>query len=231
MACSSPDRLIICENGAKDHAVGLSCETSRRCPPVLPDNPVRSRELKTELFVGWTSGSVRGEIGRTRRSILHGTHAYRPHLRPPNGLPGGRLFGHEETAEFDGIATIDAIDAALTPPCGHQTDRIGNGRQLVQRLAAGDRWEVVFNIAEGMYGPAREAQVPAILDLYEIPYTFSDPLITALCLHKGMTKPCVARCRGAHAPTSPSWSIADVERGSAVSPFRQAGRRRHRQGN
>jgi D-alanine-D-alanine ligase len=46
----------------------------------------------------------------------------------------------------------------------------------------------VFNIAEGMYGFGREAQVPALLDAYGIPYTFSDPLVLALALHKGMTK-------------------------------------------
>ena len=35
---------------------------------------------------------------------------------------------------------------------------------------------------------AREAQVPALLDAYEIAYTFSDPLVMSLTLHKGMTK-------------------------------------------
>lgn len=30
--------------------------------------------------------------------------------------------------------------------------------------------------------------VPTILDLYNIPYTFSDPLTLSLCLHKGMAK-------------------------------------------
>src|SRR5215469_6126732 len=116
-------------------------------------------------------------------------------------------YSEEETAEFDGIATIDAIDAALTK-CGHQTDRIGNGRQLVERLAAGDRWDLVFNIAEGLHGFAREAQVPAILDLYEIPYTFSDPLVLALCLHKGLTKVAVAR---AGVPTTPFALVEKIE--------------------
>jgi D-alanine-D-alanine ligase len=37
-------------------------------------------------------------------------------------------------------------------------------------------------------GFGREAQVPALLDAYEIPYTFSDPLVLSLTLHKGMTK-------------------------------------------
>jgi len=47
---------------------------------------------------------------------------------------------------------------------------------------------LVFNIAEGLKGFGREAQVPALLDAYDIPYTFSDPLILSLTLHKGMTK-------------------------------------------
>ncbi|MBN2125108.1 MAG: D-alanine--D-alanine ligase, partial [Deltaproteobacteria bacterium] len=50
------------------------------------------------------------------------------------------------------------------------------------------RWDLVFNIAEGVRGFGREAQVPALLDAYEIPYTFSDPLVLSLTLHKGMTK-------------------------------------------
>ncbi|MDA8138922.1 MAG: D-alanine--D-alanine ligase [Desulfobacteraceae bacterium] len=96
-------------------------------------------------------------------------------------------YGEIETAEFDRDDTITAIEAALAD-LGYATDRIGHGRHLIQRLAAGDRWDLVFNIAEGMYGIGREAQVPAILDLYNIPYTFSDPLVMTLTLHKGMTK-------------------------------------------
>jgi D-alanine-D-alanine ligase len=47
---------------------------------------------------------------------------------------------------------------------------------------------MVFNIAEGLKGFGREAQVPALLDAYDIPYTFSDALVLSLTLHKGMTK-------------------------------------------
>jgi D-alanine-D-alanine ligase len=96
-------------------------------------------------------------------------------------------YGDEETAEFDRPETVDAIHAALVE-LGHQPDRIGSGRQLVNRLAAGDRWELVFNIAEGLHGMAREAQVPALLEMYDIPCTCSDPLVLALTLHKGLTK-------------------------------------------
>jgi D-alanine-D-alanine ligase len=96
-------------------------------------------------------------------------------------------FGDEETAEFDRIDTIEAIESTLHG-LGFETDRIGNIRSLAKRLASGDRWDMVFNIAEGLKGFGREAQVPALLDAYEIPYTFSDVLVLALTLHKGMTK-------------------------------------------
>lgn len=100
-------------------------------------------------------------------------------------------YSPEETAEFDQPATIEGIESALQE-LGHETDRIGHVRQLVDRLAAGDRWDLVFNICEGLYGRAREAQVPALLDAYDIPYTFSDPLVLALSLDKGLTKTVVS---------------------------------------
>jgi D-alanine-D-alanine ligase len=96
-------------------------------------------------------------------------------------------YGEEETAEFDREDTIAAIEGTLQE-LGYDTDRIGHARELMKRLAAGDRWDLVFNIAEGLYGFGREALVPALLDAYKIPYTFSDPLVLALTLHKGMTK-------------------------------------------
>ncbi|MDD4451197.1 MAG: D-alanine--D-alanine ligase, partial [Sphaerochaeta sp.] len=58
----------------------------------------------------------------------------------------------ESVAECDSIVTIDAIDAALQK-LGHQTVRIGNVKALVARLAEGRRWDLVFNIAEGLFGP------------------------------------------------------------------------------
>lgn len=96
-------------------------------------------------------------------------------------------YGEEETAEFDRSDTIEAIERTLQD-LGFQTDRIGNISNLISRLVAGDRWDLVFNIAEGLRGFGREAQVPAILDAYGIPYTFSDALVLALTLHKALTK-------------------------------------------
>lgn len=96
-------------------------------------------------------------------------------------------YSEEATAEFDREETVDGIESALQR-LGHATERIGHIRRLVERLAEGRRWDLVFNIAEGLNGIGREAQVPALLDAYGIPYTFSDPLVMSLTLHKGMTK-------------------------------------------
>jgi len=96
-------------------------------------------------------------------------------------------YGHEETAEFDLLDTIEAIERVIFD-CGFKSYRIGNIKALAKRLVAAERWDLVFNIAEGLHGFGREAQIPALLDAYKIPYTFSGPLGHALTLHKGMTK-------------------------------------------
>ncbi len=115
-------------------------------------------------------------------------------------------YGPEETAEFDKPDTIDGIEKALQD-LGHETRRIGHIKSLVGRLAAGERWDMVFNICEGMFGTGREAQVPALLDAYEIPYTFSGPLVLALTLDKGMTKTLV---RSFGVPT-PDFAVVTAE--------------------
>jgi D-alanine-D-alanine ligase len=107
-------------------------------------------------------------------------------------------LGEEETAEFDAEDTIAAVCDALTE-LGYQPERIGSIKPLTQALANGARWDAVFNICEGLKGLAREAQVPALLEAYGIPYVFSDPLTLALTLDKAMTKRVV---RDAGIPTA-----------------------------
>lgn len=96
-------------------------------------------------------------------------------------------YSEEETAEFDRADTIKTIERTLHD-LGFDTDRIGHIKNLTTRLVAGERWDLVFNIAEGLKGVGRESQVPALLDAYAVPYTFSDPLILALTLHKALAK-------------------------------------------
>lgn len=115
-------------------------------------------------------------------------------------------MNEEETAEFDKIGTIEAIENAIRT-MGHETVRIGNITSLVQHLAGNERWDLVFNIAEGLYGFGREAQVPALLDAYRIPYVFSGPLAQAVTLHKGIAKHIV---RDSGLPT-PAFAVINCE--------------------
>jgi D-alanine-D-alanine ligase len=122
-------------------------------------------------------------------------------------------YSEEETAEFDRDDTIDALERAIKA-CGHDVARIGHARNLIEALGRNERWDLVFNIAEGLHGLSREAQVPAILDVYEIPYTFSDPLVMALTLHKQLTKIVVERFgipTPAHALVANPAQIAKVD--------------------
>jgi D-alanine-D-alanine ligase len=125
-------------------------------------------------------------------------------------------FADEELAEFDFVGTIDAIDGALRS-LGHDTERVGNVRALAHSLADGARWDLVFNTAEGVRGFGREAQVPALLEAFEQAYTFSDPLASALTLHKGMAKRVL---RDAGVPTAPFHVVGDEAELAAVTlPF------------
>lgn len=48
--------------------------------------------------------------------------------------------------------------------------------------------DLVFNVSEGLHGEDREAQIPAMLEMLQIPYTGSPPLTQALILNKAKTK-------------------------------------------
>lgn len=115
-------------------------------------------------------------------------------------------YSEEETAEFDKESTIEGIERALIA-LGHQTQRIGHIKNLVKALAQGEKWDLVFNIAEGLFGLAREAQVPALLDAYEIPYVFSDAYTLAITLDKGLTKTIV---KSLGAPTADFFVLKDI---------------------
>ena len=118
-------------------------------------------------------------------------------------------YDEEATAEFDRADTIDSLENAIRA-MGHQTERIGHVRQLVTSLAAGHRWDLVFNICEGLHGIAREAQVPALLEAFNIPCTFGDPVAMSVCLHKGLTKTLVEKCGVPTPQFSVVESMADV---------------------
>ncbi|MGD2077668.1 MAG: hypothetical protein PVH18_04770 [Chloroflexota bacterium] len=88
--------------------------------------------------------------------------------------------------DLDSEETIAAISAALESG-GHQVTFVEGNATLYDRLRQ-LKPDICFNIAEGHFGDAREAQVPALLEMLRLPYTGSRVLTLALSLDKPMTK-------------------------------------------
>lgn len=93
----------------------------------------------------------------------------------------------ETLTTLDNIATISTIDTAIQS-LGFRTDRIGNIKALIKRLSNGDKWDLVFNMTAGIYGMAREAQVTALLEAYQIPSVFSSAATMVLLFDKSLAK-------------------------------------------
>ncbi|OQA02578.1 MAG: D-alanine--D-alanine ligase B [Planctomycetes bacterium ADurb.Bin401] len=103
-------------------------------------------------------------------------------------------FSEQDVAEFDSEDTINSIHKTIES-LGYKVERIGNGKSLCKMLTSGKRWDMVFNIAEGIGGRCRESFVPSILEMHQIPYTFSDPLVCAATLDKAIAKKLVAQAK------------------------------------
>src|SRR5260221_2432153 len=99
----------------------------------------------------------------------------KPEGVPPDAFP-----------DFDHIETIDALRAALETD-GHKTAFIQADRDLPFALKE-TKPDICFNIAEGLGGDAREAHVPALLEMLGIPYTRSRVLTNGISLDKTLTK-------------------------------------------
>jgi D-alanine-D-alanine ligase len=107
--------------------------------------------------------------------------------------------------EWDEPSTIDAVARALS--VFGDVVRLEATDGFAARLAA-SRVDLLFNMAEGLRGPSREAHVPAIAEFLGVPYTASDPLTLCLALHKGRTKEVLAQ-RGI--PTAPFVTIETLD--------------------
>jgi D-alanine-D-alanine ligase len=98
----------------------------------------------------------------------------------PEGVPPDAF------ADYDHIETIESIQGAIETD-GHETTFIMADENLPYALKEYQP-DICFNIAEGLGGDAREAQVPALLEMLRIPYTGSRVLTNAIALDKTLTK-------------------------------------------
>jgi len=101
-------------------------------------------------------------------------------------LPSSRA---EIQAEWDSWETIAAVIAALEGR--HHVIPIEASGDIYHRLQDA-RPDIIFNMAEGAFGPCREGHVPSILEYLNIPYTASDPLTLNICLDKSRAKEILA---------------------------------------
>ncbi len=95
----------------------------------------------------------------------------------------------EAQAEWDDPATVDAVRVALRER--YEVIPIDAADDPYNALRE-SRPDIVFNIAEGTFGPCREGHIPSILEYLDIPYTASDPLTLNLCLDKSRAKEILA---------------------------------------
>ncbi|MBL8909424.1 MAG: ATP-grasp domain-containing protein [Archangium sp.] len=105
--------------------------------------------------------------------------------------------GEDREAEYDSPSTLQAIREAIASH-GHEVVDLEATPELPMVLAT-TPVDVVFNIAEGFRGRNRESQVPALLELLDIPYTGSDPATLSLALDKALAKK-VVRAAGIETP-------------------------------
>jgi D-alanine-D-alanine ligase len=105
-------------------------------------------------------------------------------------------FTTDQYLEWDEPETIAAVEDALR--AFGEVIPLEANRDFPRRLVDASL-DLLFNIAEGLAGPSREAQVPAIAEFFGIPYTASDPLTLAIALHKARTKDVLAQ-RGVPTP-------------------------------
>ncbi len=125
-------------------------------------------------------------------------------------------FSEEDVAEFDSDETVDALEETLSE-LGHRVQRVGHVWALAEALVAGQRWDLVYNIAEGLGGRSREAQVPSLLEAYGIAYTCSDPLVCAATLDKAVAKRLVSSAGLATPPFAVIRSADDLSAADSLA--------------
>jgi D-alanine-D-alanine ligase len=90
--------------------------------------------------------------------------------------------------EFDSWSVINAIKKVLQD-LGHKVVLIeADENAYIKLKKLKGKIDIVFNIAEGLSGDARESQIPIFCEVLKIPYTHSGPTTHAIKLDKEFTK-------------------------------------------
>lgn len=101
---------------------------------------------------------------------------------------------HEYEAEFDLPLTIDALVKVLETE--HEVTLVECTRDFIHWIAqlVLEKPDIIFNIAEGYSGAARESLYPAIFEQLGIQYSGPGPTELLVCHNKSLTKTLLERC-------------------------------------
>ncbi|MBI5970330.1 MAG: ATP-grasp domain-containing protein [Deltaproteobacteria bacterium] len=137
--------------------------------------------------------------------------------RASGKLPGGAALPEDFYLECDAPETVGNVRDALAER-HEEVIMIEADEDAFEKLRS-SRPDMVFNMAEGVWGADRESQMPAIMEMLRIPYTGSAPLTLALCLNKGRAKEILSH----YGIPTPRYFLADtpssVEHGRLDFPF------------
>jgi D-alanine-D-alanine ligase len=95
-------------------------------------------------------------------------------------------------AEWDDMETIEGVRAALLSR--HEEVELVEADEGAYQKLRDSRPQLVFNMAEGLWGESRESHLPSIMEMLRVPYTGSAPLTLALCLNKARAKQVLSHC-------------------------------------
>lgn len=115
----------------------------------------------------------------TRLAFLYNVRHRYPDPRDPRS---------QLETDFDDPQTIRAIVKHLKNAGLIVYAIEANERAYAKLMRLRSSIDLVFNFAEGIYGADREAQMPAILEMLQLPYTGSTPLTHAIVFNKAKTK-------------------------------------------
>jgi D-alanine-D-alanine ligase len=120
------------------------------------------------------------ETQLSRKMKVALTYNLKKEIGEAEGLP------EDFYAECDDPETVEAVRDALSERHG-EVIMVEADEDAFEKFRR-ERPDIVFNMAEGVWGDSRESQIPSILEMLRIPYTGSNPLTLAMCLNKARAK-------------------------------------------
>ena len=138
------------------------------------------RFIKVSLKVALAYSSKKGLLSEYRK-------AFKGKPQAENDAPADFF------AEGDSPATLNAVMDAIREG-GHDVHGVESDDKAPAKLEKLQP-DMVFNIAEGLFGDFRESYIPMVCERLRLKYTGSSPLTLGLCLNKARCKEVLSHYR------------------------------------